>query len=249
MVSLRHRGRLFQGFWSLWARFSAFIFTYTPIQFRRVSSACNLNLSTMYVLMKHKLILHHYIPLSWARATQFDRRTLLFFRNTNGTLRYDSLENGLAPFIPPQLKLSDWLIWQPRRWPSAKNTMSVCPHLCAPINSLQRLDFGHGTNGRDDQYRVPAAKLLLKFGKIIFTSVSYFTVRLILTYSDYWIITDNWLMTDNRLFDSGTTEIVWYLATRSFNFPGVMPLGVPSVCQLGLLTTQRPGAGCFAISY
>ena len=40
--------------------------------------------------------------------------------------------------------------------------------------------------------------------------------------------------------DSDTPDGAWCLATRSFNLPGVMPLGVPSVFQLGLLTSQKP---------
>ena len=40
--------------------------------------------------------------------------------------------------------------------------------------------------------------------------------------------------------DSDTPEGAWCLATRSFNLPDVMSLGVPSVFQLGLLTSQRP---------
>ena len=39
---------------------------------------------------------------------------------------------------------------------------------------------------------------------------------------------------------SSTPEGAWCLTTRSFNLQGVMPLGVPSVSQLGLLTSQRP---------
>ena len=44
----------------------------------------------------------------------------------------------------------------------------------------------------------------------------------------------------NFYYDTDTPEGAYCRGTRSFNLTGVVPLGVPSVFQLGLLTSQRP---------